>query len=267
MRARLGIAHFTTISTPPTMFASMAAAIGYTAIGLRLWPAFPGAPFYTITANTQAMRDMKSILSAAGISVFDIEFVVIDGTFNPDDLKGTLESAGELGAQRLSICGDDQDTSRLSTNLARLAELAQPYGISIDIENMPWRTVASFGQSLSIACASGAPNIGTLIDALHFSRGGGIPADIGAAPAAYIKHFQLCDADGPRPPATHALIAEARAGRKLPGHGSLPLVAMLRELPLDCALSVEVPLTSGQAEEHAQAVFDAAQAVIAEARI
>jgi hypothetical protein len=46
----LGIAHFTVIDVPPTELAGLAARIGYRHIGLRLHPAFPGAPFYEIQA-------------------------------------------------------------------------------------------------------------------------------------------------------------------------------------------------------------------------
>jgi len=267
MTAPLGIAHFTTIKVPPTDFARMAARIGYSAIGLRLNPAFPGAPTYEIGVGTAAMRDMKSILKTEGTGVHDIEFLVIDGTFVPESFLKTLESAGELSAKRLSVCGDDADGARLRSNIARLADLAQPFGIGIDIENMPWRKISTFSQAVALAKDCGAPNVSALVDALHFTRGGAVPGDLKAIAPEFVKSFQLCDAASARPATNDALIAEARGGRRLPGEGTLPLVELLDAAPNDCSLSVEVPLTTGTAEEHARAVFDAAQNIIARSSV
>jgi sugar phosphate isomerase/epimerase len=262
MTTPLGIAHFTTIGLDPLTYLSMATRIGYRRIGLRLYPAFPGAPYYEIPSGSALMKAMRGQLAASGVSVYDIEFVVIDGTFDPARLKPALESAGELGAKRLSVCGDDPDEGRLLSNIATAASLAAPFGISVDIENMPWRTTASFAIAVRLAKDSGAENVGVLVDALHFTRGGGVPADLKTAPQKLVRHFQLCDATGARPASNDALIAEARAGRKLPGEGTLPLADMLGALPDDCALSVEVPMVSGDAEQHARRVFEAAQRII-----
>src|SRR5713226_5145904 len=69
----LGIAHFTTIDVEPLAFVEMAARVGYTTVGLRLYPAFPGAPFYQIPVGSALMRSMRARLADAGLSVYDIE--------------------------------------------------------------------------------------------------------------------------------------------------------------------------------------------------
>jgi sugar phosphate isomerase/epimerase len=258
----LGIAHFTTIDVEPLAYVAMAARIGYARVGLRLYPAFPGSPYYEIVPGSTLMKAVRSQLVNTGVSVYDIEFVVIDGTFDPNRLKPVLESAAELGASRLSVCCDDADPERLRSNIAALAALSQPFGVSIDIENMPWRATASFANALHLAKDSGAENVGALVDALHFTRGGAIPTDLKAAPQDRIRHFQFCDTTGPRPATNDALIAEARSGRKLPGEGTLPLAEILCSLPDGCCLSVEVPMTTHDAEDHAGRVYEAAQRVI-----
>lgn len=257
--ASVGIAHFTTIGVEPMAYVAMAARVGYGKVGLRLHPAFPGAPFYEIPVASQLMKDMKAQLVDTGLSVYDIEFVVIDSAFDPARLQNILESAGELGAKRLSVCGDDADRARLLTNIVRLSDLARPYGIGIDVENMPWRQVSSFAQAVQLAQDTGAANVGVLLDALHFTRGCGLPGDISTVPRHLIKSFQLCDAGAARPQSNEALVAEARAGRMLPGGGVLPLIDLLEAVPEDCVLSVEVPMTGGTAEDHARQVYDATQ--------
>src|SRR5690349_23610870 len=105
----LGLAHFTAIDVPPLELVSLAARAGYASIGLRLYPAFPGAPFYEIPVGSAGSREMRSRLSGEGISVYDIELVTIAADFVPVSLAPMLEAASDLGAQRLSVCGDDPD--------------------------------------------------------------------------------------------------------------------------------------------------------------
>lgn len=256
----LGIAHFTAISVEPLSFVEMAARTGYSSVGLRLHPAFPGAPFYQIPVASALMRSLRARLADTGLCVHDIEFVVIDAQFNPETLAPMLESAGELGAKRLSLCGDDPDRSRLIANFAALCDLAARFQIGVDLECMAWRKVASFADAVSVVQAAGRPNGGVLVDALHLARTGGFPKDVLSAPASLIRSAQLCDAPAARPETEAAIIAEARAGRLPPGEGDLPLRDLLAALPDDAALSVEVPLSDGAPPEpHARKVFAAAQ--------
>lgn len=259
----LGIAHFTTIDVAPLDFAALAAKIGYATVGLRLHPAFPGAPFYEIRPGSALMASMRALLANTGLRVHDIEFVVIDGSFSPVSLAPILESAAELGAQRLSVCGDDPEHRRLVANFAELCDLAAGFGLGVDLENMPWRRVATIQDAARVVLEAKRANGGVLVDALHLTRGGGSPADLREMPPYLIRSAQLCDAGADRPASVEALVQEARGGRLLPGQGVLPLRNLLAELPADVTLSVEVPNRGVPALEHAQAVFDAAMAVIA----
>jgi|SRR5450631_3708422 sugar phosphate isomerase/epimerase len=118
--APLGLVHFTVLEVPPPELVILAAPIGYTAVGLRLHPAFPGALYYQILQGSDSMREIKARLKAEGVSVYDIEFVVMDLNFVPESLKPVFESASALGAKRLSVCGDDPERGRfISTRCVR----------------------------------------------------------------------------------------------------------------------------------------------------
>lgn len=260
----LGLAHFTVLEVPPLELVSLAAGIGYTSIGLRLYPAFPGAPFYELPAGTARSQQVSSRLRDEGIQVHDIEFVTIDADFSAARLEGVLEAASALGARRLSVCGDDPDRARLTANFASLCDLAAQYVLGVDLECMAWRQVASFADALEVVSAANRHNGGLLVDALHLARSGGSPTDLRAAPGQLIRSAQLCDAVAVRPTTQEALIKEARSGRLPPGQGALPLRELLAELPDGTALSVEVPLGgSADPKQHARDNFLAAQTLFA----
>src|SRR5690606_6773430 len=129
----LGVAHFSAIDVEPAKFVSLAAAAGFTSVGLRLHPAFPGAPYYELPVGSEAAREVKARLNGEGIALHDIEFVVIDPDFNAAALTSMLEAAGALGARRLNACGDDQDRGRLVANLGALCDLAATFGMEVDL--------------------------------------------------------------------------------------------------------------------------------------
>lgn len=258
----LGVAHFSAIDVEPAKFVSMAAAAGFSSVGLRLHPAFPGAPYYELPAGSDVARDVKARLNGEGISLYDIEFVVIGPDFDPAALTSMLAGASALGARRLSVCGDDPDRGRLVANFVALCDLAAAFGMGVDLENMGWRTVASFQDSLSIVQDSERNNGGALVDALHFFRNGGQSKDVSAAPQGIVKSIQLCDARGPAPIKADQMVNEARAGRFAPGLGALPIASLMQVLPAGASVSVEVPIHSSQApEEHLRHLHDAARAL------
>jgi sugar phosphate isomerase/epimerase len=263
----LGLAHFTVLEVPPLELVSLAARIGYASVGLRLHPAFPGAPFYTIPTGSSALREMKERMQGEGVSVYDIEFVIIDPDFAAERLRATLESAGELEAKRLSVCGDDPDRGRLEANFAELCDLAGGFEMGVDLECMAWRQVSSFPEAVRVVEAARRPNGGALVDALHLARTGGSPGDLQAVPPHRIRSAQLCDAPATRPGSTEAIIEEARSKRLPPGYGDLPLRELLAALPDDVRVSVEVPMdVQKPAEVRAREVFEATQVLFGSCR-
>ncbi|TNC05455.1 sugar phosphate isomerase/epimerase [Methylobacterium terricola] len=260
----LGLAHFTCIAVPPLELVRLAARTGYAAVGLRLHPAFPGAPVYDLAHGSPAFRAVREALRQEGLRVHDIEFVTIGEDFVPASLAGILEAAAGLGAERLSVCGDDPDRARLVAHFAELCDLAAGFGMGVDLECMAWRRVASLPDAVRVVEAAGRPNGGVLVDALHLARTGGTVADLRAVPPALIRSAQLCDAGAEAPRSMDAVIQEARGGRLPPGEGVLPLRALLAALPGTAALSVEVPLTGPTSPEaHARANAEAARRVMA----
>ena len=242
----IGLAHFSAIGLTPVELVSAAAVAGFDAVGLRLFPAFPGAPFYEVRQGSDTARALRQRLDQTGLKVFDIEFVVLDADFQPRAVLPVLEDAAALGAARLSVCGQDIDRARLTDNFAALCAVAAEVGMAVDLENMGWRPVRRVADSRAVVQASGAANAGVLVDALHCFRNGGDVAQIAALPPGMLRHAQLCDVRGPAPTTDETRIHEARESRFAPGAGELPLTGMVAALPPQTRISVEVPLAAGQ---------------------
>jgi sugar phosphate isomerase/epimerase len=263
----LGLAHFTVLEVAPLELVSLAARVGYGAIGIRMHPAFPGSPFYELPAGTPASKQMQRRLIDEGIQVYDVEVVNITENFSALSLTGLLEAASALGARRLTVGGDDPVRSRLVDHFGELCDLAAKFQMGVDLEGITWRHARTVADAGSVVAAARRPNGGVLVDALHLSRTGGMPRDLRTVPAQLIRSAQLCDAVATPPDTPEAIIAEARSGRLPPGQGVLPLRDLLAELPAGTVLSVEVPMNGSAApEQHAIANFQAAQRLIASCR-
>jgi len=259
----LGLAHFTVLEVPPLELVGLAARTGYASIGLRLVPAAPGTPYYTIPTGRAQMAEMRHRLHDHGIRVHDVEIVTIGADFDPASLVPVLDSAAELGAAALSVCADDPDRARLVDRFAALCDLAAHHAIGVDLEWMGWRAVRTLDDALDVVTRAGHPNGRILVDALHLKRNGGTPADLAALPPALIRSVQLCDARATAPAGTDEIIREARTGRLPPGDGALPLTDLLDALPVGANLSLEVPMgTEVPAEERARRVHAATVALL-----
>ena len=80
------------------------------------------------------------------------------------------------------VAGDDPDEARLVGLLRRLRRRRAPYGLTADLEFMPWTEVPDAKTALRIVEARRRANGRVLVDALHFARSGDTLDDIAALP-------------------------------------------------------------------------------------
>src|SRR6266849_282578 len=60
-------------------------------------------------------------------------------------------------------------------------------------------------------------------------------------PAHRLHYWQLCDGPTERPATTEEMMYAARYERMFPGEGAIDLVSLTRAIPVDIAVSIEVP--------------------------
>lgn len=241
---QLSLAHLTVLDTTPPELVAVAAAAGFRTIGIRLTaPPSVGVPSYDILREGPLLRETLRCLADAGVSVLDTEFI----RFEPDRPagipEGFLEISARLGARKVLVMSAEPEESRTMERFCELCDRAAPYGLQVCLESAIYTGVRTLAHAAQVVARSRRPNASVVVDALHFSRSGEVPADIARVDPALFRYAQICDAspDRPGPDDTPALIREARTGRLLPGEGVLPLRELVAALPPTLPLVIEAP--------------------------
>jgi len=226
--------------TPPQLL-QLAAQAGIWGVGLRLLPTVPGALHYPLMQQPEQLRETLACQRDLGIAVFDLELIRIGPDFRAVDYRPVLEVGQQLGAQVINVIGDDPEPARLAASYAALCDIAAPCGLSCDLEFMPWSAVPDVATAHRLVAAVQRPNVGVLVDALHFGRSTSTLADVAALPREWIHYGQICDGTLPGPSTREGLIHDARCERLLPGEGDIDLKGLFAQLPTDVPVNIEVP--------------------------
>ena len=244
MDRTIGLAALTVLELAPPDMVTCAAQAGYDAVGLRLLPATETEARHPIVGDTPMVRETAKRLADAGLRVLDIELFRLKPDAAVGDYRAALETGARLGAREALVAGNDPDERRLTERFGEFCELAAEFGICANLEPMPWTDVRDFAQAARIVLAAGRSNAGLVVDPIHFDRGGSRPAEIASLPAQHLRYMQLCDAPATRPTDLDTVIHQARAERLMPGDGGLDLRGLLRAMPADIPVSVEIPMRS-----------------------
>jgi sugar phosphate isomerase/epimerase len=262
MAVELGLAHLTALELAPIALVVEAVRVGFRSVGLRVIPVTVGGPAYPTRVGTDAHRALKHVLVNDGVRLNDIEFIQLTPDIDISSFTALFESAADLGAASVTASGDDDDQNRLTAHFAELCDLAQQFGLRVDLEFMRWRAIGSLPQAEAIVSGADKSNGAVLVDALHLDRSGGKPGDLISVPARYLRAAQLCDAAAKITTTDAAFIAEAREGRLPPGEGTLPLGALLDALPADTSLSVEMPMPALASRARIATAFNSTQRLL-----
>jgi len=230
---QIGLAALTCLELAPPDLVSAAAAAGYDRVGLRLI----GVPGQTLPPFEQ--RELEKRLADTGMKVLDVEIFRLEAGTRVASFEPTLAIAGRLKASEILVHGADPEPARLADTFAQLCDLAGRYGLNANIEPMPWVDVSTVAQAKRVISRSGRTNAAVLVDAIHFFRADNTFDDLKGAPLRYV---QFCDAHPGRPTEVQEIIRQARGDRLFPGEGALDLRGLLKALPADLPLSLEMPI-------------------------
>lgn len=266
MSREYSLSFLTVADVSPVEAVKIAAKCGYAAVGLRLLPAAPNEANYPILTDASLIKETQTALNDTGVKVADVEIVRITPDFAPEKYAQFLDVAAQLGAKHILVAGNDPEQARLIQNCAQFCELSKQFGLSCDLEFMPWTNVKNLAQAEHIVHQSGQDNAAILIDALHFDRSGSTLEQVKALDPTRLNYVQLCDGLTEYDPSDEGLIQIARSNRLVPGQGELDLVGLIRALPQGITLAAEVPnlvLAKRSALERAEINLQAMKQLVA----
>lgn len=240
----LALHQMTVIEASPLELVQIAAEVGCAEIGVfvrspeiraddgGMRPMFP-----TVTpANQEAM---KASLSARNIAIMNVEYFPIEQGMLLEEYRAPLMLAADLGAERAVAHVHEVDQERALAGLRGLCKMAAEYGLFVGLEFMGLSPGCnSLGKARQLVEAANCPNLGIAIDALHLVRTGGSLDEVARLDPELIAYIQLCDGKDLR--LSEDYLAEA-FNRLSPGEGSYPLADLLRILPTNVPIDVEVP--------------------------
>ncbi|MDR5826550.1 TIM barrel protein [Caballeronia sp. LP006] len=265
----LSLAHLTLIELTPPEMIEAASAAGFRSVNLRLAPVAPGEHQHPMIGATLTpmMRETLARMCDLNVAVHDVEIVRLLPDTDIDAHEPLLAAAAELGARHMLVAGDSPDEAAIADRYARLFELGALHGIGMGLEFMPWTGIKNMASARRVLTLAGTGSI--IVDSMHVDRSGGSAEEIAALPANQLAYFQLCDAPRERPTTDAELIFQARQARLPPGDGGIDLRSMVRALPPDTVISVEIPMHGlpnlAPPVERARALRRASEALIAEA--
>lgn len=262
------LSFLTVADVSPVEAVNIAAACGYAKVGLRLLPAAPNEAEYPILTDQKLLAETQAALKDTGVEVADVEIVRITPEFQPKQYLQFLDFAQQLNAKHILVAGNDYEQQRLIHNYSLFCELSKKYGLSCDLEFMPWTAVKNLAQADHIIEQSGQDNAAILIDSLHFDRANSSLEQVKALPIQRMNYVQLCDGMTEYDPSDEGLIQIARSNRLVPGQGEIDLISLIRALPKNITLAAEVPnekLAKLPAMQRAQINLQAIQQLVAQA--
>jgi len=266
MDRSISLAALTVLELSPPDMVSCAAQAGYTHLGLRLLPVLPQFPLqYPVIGDASMIREIQRRLADSGISILDVEFIRLEPDTRVADLVPMLEAGAGFGARHVLAAGNDPDERRLAERFAELCDAAAPFGLAVNLEPIPLMQLRTLGQAARLLGAADRPNCGIVIDPIHFDRSGERLENIAQIPRKWLHYMQFCDAPAERPDLA-GIQHQARFERLPPGEGGLDLPGILRALPRDLPIGLEVPMTAlartVPAVERARRVLAATRALL-----
>lgn len=218
--------------------------------------------------DAAALAAAKAVVAEHDLSILDVEVVWIpEGGKLTDDHRLIIDAGTELGAANVLVVSSEPDHGRTAEALHQLCSWAAPGNMRVALEFLMITAVQSMDDALAIIRKADHPAAALLIDTIHFQRAGHRPGQLEDLEACFLPYTQICDGNSTCDNSFEAFLEDAVDLRSCPGEGALPVADIIKALPRDIPLSLEIrsKIYRDQfpdAAERASAVRDASLAYL-----
>lgn len=229
---KFSLAHLTLLPIAPPEMTYIAARAGFDYVSFRIIPlGLPGEKPFAVYADEPLFRRTRTALRETGLAVLDVELArIADGVDVKNYVPG-MEAAAEIGATHMTSSVWTDNRNFALDAYVELCDLAKPFGLTIDLEFVPWSNLTTARDASAFLRDAKRDNCGVLVDALHFHRSRGSLEDLAALPPEWIHYIHICDAPENIPATTEEIIHTARAERLYVGEGGINIAEMVNHLP------------------------------------
>lgn len=242
MKTEFSLAHLTVLGCAPPEMIYTASLCGYDYVSIRpILMHLPGEPNYDLARNKEMMKQTKNAMKQTGIRIHDIELARILDDVDVKEYLPAIEAGAELGAKSLlsSIWTDDKNMYK--EKFHELCEIAEPYGLNVDLEFVTWAGVKDLKQTVEVLESTNAKNKGIMIDTLHFHRSRVQLEELDNLPKEWFHFAHICDGPGEIPTTKEGLIFTGRDERYYCGEGEIDIAGIVKHIPGEVVYSIELP--------------------------
>lgn len=239
---KFSLAHLTALPCPPPEMIYIAAMAGFEYVDLRtILMGLPGEANYDLPSQPEMFKLTKQALKDTGIKVQDIELVrIVDGV-DLEKYKPALEAGRDLGATCLTTSVWTDNKPYYTEKYGELCDIAAKFDMTVDVEFVTWASVKSMQDTKEMLMAVNRPNMGILVDTLHFHRSRCTFDQLDSCPKEWFHFAHLCDAPKEIPLDQAGLIHTGRAERLYVGEGEIDIAGILKRLPKTTVYGIEIP--------------------------
>lgn len=218
----------------PDAMVRVAGEAGYNSVGIWIEPGV------NWRAGTTAV--VRNQLETYDLVPLDIEVIWLQAGARPDPVHHRIIDIGaELGARNCLIVSSEPDMTNTKRLYQDLCERAAAADMRACLEFLWITEVKTLAQAWEVVEDVDHPAGGLLIDAFHLERTGLGPEALEGIPQRWLPYAQLCDV-----PERGVIIdpekylEDALDGRLAPGEGELPLSGLMKHLPVNIPVSLEI---------------------------
>ena len=218
--------------------------LGYDTVGIRtIAQGVPGETFFDIASDSSLVARIRQAEKETEVTIHDVDLIAINDKTDIPSYERSLAAAAELGITGVVSSVWTPNKPLYTEKFGQLCELAEKYGLTINLEFVTWAEVKDLKQAAELLRAVDRPNARILVDTLHWHRSRVKMEDLLACPKEWFDIIHVCDIDAYMPETNEELASTGRRERLYPGEGAAAqdIIDVVNAIQDSAIIAIEIP--------------------------